>query len=232
MPRCFSSSIQSEVAWRAALRPLTVPAIWMAPPKSRSFSVSVVLPASGVGDDREGAHAHHPVGQDVAFTLVEPAVVAHPQAVLEDGPGPGVAIGAHLDLHDGIEVLLAHGAEAGGEGVGRRLMEPLTEFSPGLEPCAGPAAGPARPCASRRGCATGRPGGRWRPGGCPPARSGAPGRAACRWAGRCSRCWAATRPTARISADHELDLALQVRWQQATSSAWGSWRAAPACSGH
>jgi len=47
MPRSFSSSIQSEVAWRAALRPLTVPAIWMAPPNSSSFSVSVVLPASG-----------------------------------------------------------------------------------------------------------------------------------------------------------------------------------------
>ena len=26
IPRCFSSSIQSDVAWRAALRPLTVPA--------------------------------------------------------------------------------------------------------------------------------------------------------------------------------------------------------------
>src|SRR5215831_12898789 len=47
IPRCFSSAIQSEVAWRAALRPLTVPAIWMAPPNSSSFSVSVVLPASG-----------------------------------------------------------------------------------------------------------------------------------------------------------------------------------------
>lgn len=47
MPRCFSSSIQSEVAWRAALRPLTAPAIWMAPPNSSSFSVRVVLPASG-----------------------------------------------------------------------------------------------------------------------------------------------------------------------------------------
>ena len=30
-----------------ALRPLTVPAIWIAPPNSSSFSVSVVLPASG-----------------------------------------------------------------------------------------------------------------------------------------------------------------------------------------
>src|SRR6202035_2847547 len=47
MPRCCSSRIQSEVAWRAALRPLTVPAIEMAPPNSSSFSVSVVLPASG-----------------------------------------------------------------------------------------------------------------------------------------------------------------------------------------
>src|SRR5580704_5176690 len=47
MPRCCSRRIQSEVAWRVALRPLTVPAIWMAPPNSSSFSVRVVLPASG-----------------------------------------------------------------------------------------------------------------------------------------------------------------------------------------
>src|SRR4249919_3256637 len=47
MPRSFSSAIQSDVAWRAALRPLTLPAIWIAPPNSSSFSVSVVLPASG-----------------------------------------------------------------------------------------------------------------------------------------------------------------------------------------
>src|ERR1700694_5633683 len=47
MPRCCSRRIQSEVAWRVALRPLTVPAIWMAPPNSSSFSVKVVLPASG-----------------------------------------------------------------------------------------------------------------------------------------------------------------------------------------
>src|ERR1700761_3152191 len=47
IPRCCSRRIQSEVACRAALRPLTVPAIWMAPPNSSSFSVSVVLPASG-----------------------------------------------------------------------------------------------------------------------------------------------------------------------------------------
>ena len=47
MPRCFSISIQSLVAWRLALRPLTAPAIWIAPENSSSFSVSVVLPASG-----------------------------------------------------------------------------------------------------------------------------------------------------------------------------------------
>ena len=47
MPRCFSISIQSLVAWRLALRPFTAPAIWMAPENSSSFSVSVVLPASG-----------------------------------------------------------------------------------------------------------------------------------------------------------------------------------------
>ena len=47
MPRCFSISIQSDVACRAALRALTDPAIWIAPENSSSFSVSVVLPASG-----------------------------------------------------------------------------------------------------------------------------------------------------------------------------------------
>ena len=47
MPRSFSSAIQSEVAWRAALRDFTLPAIWIAPPNSSSFSVRVVLPASG-----------------------------------------------------------------------------------------------------------------------------------------------------------------------------------------
>ena len=36
-----------DVAWRAALRPFTEPAIWIAPPNRSSFSVSVVLPASG-----------------------------------------------------------------------------------------------------------------------------------------------------------------------------------------
>ena len=47
IPRSFSISIQSEVAWREALRDLTDPASWIAPPNSRNFSVSVVLPASG-----------------------------------------------------------------------------------------------------------------------------------------------------------------------------------------
>src|SRR6478609_7675310 len=47
MPRCFSISIQSDVACREALRAFTLPAIWIAPENSNSFSVSVVLPASG-----------------------------------------------------------------------------------------------------------------------------------------------------------------------------------------
>ena len=47
MPRCFSISIQSDVAWRLALRAFTLPAICMAPANSNSFSVNVVLPASG-----------------------------------------------------------------------------------------------------------------------------------------------------------------------------------------
>src|SRR5439155_980107 len=47
MPRCCSSSIQSDVACRRSLRPRTAPASSMAPAYSNSFSVSVVLPASG-----------------------------------------------------------------------------------------------------------------------------------------------------------------------------------------
>ncbi len=47
MPRCFSISIQSEVAWRLAFLAFTEPAIWIAPENSSSFSVNVVLPASG-----------------------------------------------------------------------------------------------------------------------------------------------------------------------------------------
>ena len=47
MPRWRSSSIQSLVTCRAWPRAFTVPARWIAPPWSSSFSVSVVLPASG-----------------------------------------------------------------------------------------------------------------------------------------------------------------------------------------
>ncbi len=47
MPRSRSSSIQSEVAARARRRAATCPAVTIAPPYRRSFSVSVVLPASG-----------------------------------------------------------------------------------------------------------------------------------------------------------------------------------------
>ena len=47
MPLCFSISIQSEVADLRILLLFTAPATCIAPPKSSSFSVSVVLPASG-----------------------------------------------------------------------------------------------------------------------------------------------------------------------------------------
>ena len=47
MPRSRSTSIQSERTRRRSPRALTSPASWIAPPNSSSFSVSVVLPASG-----------------------------------------------------------------------------------------------------------------------------------------------------------------------------------------
>ena len=47
MPRSFSMSIQSETACFELAFPLTEPAVWMLPEYSSSFSVSVVLPASG-----------------------------------------------------------------------------------------------------------------------------------------------------------------------------------------
>ena len=47
MPRCRSISMKSDVAPRLILFDLTAPATWIAPPKSSSFSVRVVLPASG-----------------------------------------------------------------------------------------------------------------------------------------------------------------------------------------
>ena len=47
MPRCCSIFIQSLRARRFCPRAFTSPARWIAPPKYSSFSVSVVLPASG-----------------------------------------------------------------------------------------------------------------------------------------------------------------------------------------
>ena len=47
IPRCFSISIQSDVAVFLILFDFTAPATWICPPKSSSFSVSEVLPASG-----------------------------------------------------------------------------------------------------------------------------------------------------------------------------------------
>src|SRR5687768_3308726 len=87
MPRCFSSAIQSEVAWRAALRPLTVPAIWMAPPNRSSFSVRVVLPASGCE----------------MMANVRRRAVSCPVEVIEIGSGGWFGIRRELALeHDGV----------------------------------------------------------------------------------------------------------------------------------
>src|SRR5262249_3370632 len=47
MPRSRSIAIQSERVSRRFFLALTSPASWIAPPNRRSFSVSVVLPASG-----------------------------------------------------------------------------------------------------------------------------------------------------------------------------------------
>ena len=47
MPRSRSIAIQSERVVRRSRLALTWPASWIAPPNSSSFSVSVVLPASG-----------------------------------------------------------------------------------------------------------------------------------------------------------------------------------------
>lgn len=47
IPRCFSMSIQSDVAVFRILLLFTAPATCICPPKSRNFSVNVVLPASG-----------------------------------------------------------------------------------------------------------------------------------------------------------------------------------------
>ncbi len=57
MPRCFSSSIQSEVAWREALRARTSPATWIAPPNQQQLLGQRGLARVGVGDDGEGAAA-------------------------------------------------------------------------------------------------------------------------------------------------------------------------------
>ena len=86
MPRCFSSSIQSEVACRAALRPLTVPASRTAPPNSSSFSVRVVLPASGWEMIRERAPACD-LGEDFTVGHVGIRRVLRRRAVAGQGAG-------------------------------------------------------------------------------------------------------------------------------------------------
>src|ERR1700758_1237136 len=94
IPRCCSSRIQSEVAWRAALRPLTVPAIWMAPPNNSSFSVSVVLPASGC---------------EMIARVRRRAISAASSVMALGGSGRGSLNGTQGELEHGRILAPAHG---------------------------------------------------------------------------------------------------------------------------
>ena len=60
MPRSRSISIQSERVRRRSPRARTAPAMRIAPPFSSSFSVSVVLPASGCEMMAKVRRACHP----------------------------------------------------------------------------------------------------------------------------------------------------------------------------
>ena len=62
MPRCFSISIQSEVAWRPLLRAFTVPAIWIAPREQQQLFGQRGLARVRVGNDGERAAAGHFAG--------------------------------------------------------------------------------------------------------------------------------------------------------------------------
>ena len=57
MPRCFSSSIQSEVAWRLALRARTAPAIWIGAAKPQQLFGERRLARVGMRDDGERSAA-------------------------------------------------------------------------------------------------------------------------------------------------------------------------------
>ena len=70
MPRCRSIFIQSELVWRRPALAFTSPASWMAPPKSSSFSVRVVLPASGCEMIAKVRRRWLWVGSGRAFTTI------------------------------------------------------------------------------------------------------------------------------------------------------------------
>ena len=73
MPRCCSIFIQSDRARRAAPRAFTSPAARIAPPNSSSFSVSVVLPASGCEMMAKVRRSGRPVGRMLmALPLARP----------------------------------------------------------------------------------------------------------------------------------------------------------------
>ena len=89
MPRCFSISIQSEVAWREALRAFTELAIWIAPENSSSFLRQRGLAGVGVGDDGEGAAAPHLRSE-----------IGHGAAIIPAGPQRGERDVSLINIHE------------------------------------------------------------------------------------------------------------------------------------
>src|SRR5690348_9745110 len=100
MPRSFSGAIQSEVALRDVLRLFTEPAIWIAPPNSSSFSVSVVLPASGwltMAKVRRRRVSWRCEGMEAGRLEREPAIVAWNGDGLDKNPA-AAPVEAHRHL--------------------------------------------------------------------------------------------------------------------------------------
>src|SRR5580704_1450757 len=114
MPRCCSRRIQSEVACRAALRPLTVPAMAIAPPNSSSFSVRVVLPASGwemMANVRRRAISCSSVVMRKRAILVD---VALQHDRIFTTVNRLVVAAAHTDLHESQGLVQPYGGRIGG----------------------------------------------------------------------------------------------------------------------
>src|SRR5215510_1225850 len=94
MPRSRSTFIQSERARRRSPRALTAPASWIAPPNRSSFSVSVVLPASG-DEGRQDVHRRRTLpGLGRAGSSIVGELQAAVAAGAVDERGGGAAGGA------------------------------------------------------------------------------------------------------------------------------------------